>query len=59
MPSATSTVLVPGWRLMARITHLVSLYQATSLSFSMLSATLATSSSRTGEPLRQATMMGR
>ena len=50
--STTSTVLVPGWRWMARMTARLLLYQATILSFSTLSMTLPSSSSRTGVPLR-------
>ena len=57
--STTSTVLVPGCRLMARITPRTLFIQAISLSLSTLSITLPSCSSRTGVPFRQATMMGR
>ncbi len=59
MLSTTSTVLVPGCRLTARITPRTSFIQAISLSFSTLSITLPSCASRTGVPFRHATMMGR
>ncbi len=48
----TATVLVPGWRWMARITERASLNQAAVLSFWTLSSTWPSSSSRTGRPPR-------
>ena len=59
MASTTSTVLVPGWRWIARITERSSLYQLATLSVCTPSTTRPSSSSRTGEPLRYATMSGR
>ena len=51
-PSATATVFVPGWRWTARITERASTNQAAVLSFSTLSNTSPSSSSRTGGPPR-------
>ena len=59
MESTTSTVFVPGWRWMARTMARVSVRQPATLSFSTLSMTRPSSSRRTGEPLRYATISGR
>ena len=60
---ATATVFVPGCRWMARITErsmlLPVMNQAAVLLFSTLFVTLPIWSSRTGEPLRYATISGR
>ncbi len=49
---ATATVLVPGWRWIARTTARSSTNQAAVLSFSTLSITRPSSSRRTGRPSR-------
>jgi len=59
MLSTISTVLVPGWRWMARITARSSRYHEATLSVWTLLMMRPSSSSRTGEPLRYATMTGR
>ncbi len=59
MLSTTSTVFVPGWRWMARITPRTPPNQAAAFSFSTLSRTRPSCSSLTGVPFRQATMTGR
>jgi hypothetical protein len=51
--------LVPGWRWIARITARSSLYQLATLSVCTPSITRPSSSRRTGEPLRYATISGR
>ena len=52
MLSTTSTVLVPGWRWMAKMMARWPLNQLATLSFSTLSKTWPISFSRTGLPLR-------
>ena len=54
-----SIVLAPGWRWMARTIARWSTFQVATRLFSTLSIGVATSSRRTGAPLRQATVSAR
>ena len=54
-----SMVLAPGWRWMASTMARLSTFQAATRLFSTPSIGVATSSRRTGAPLRQATISGR
>ena len=56
--SVTATVLESGWRWMLRMIERLELYSASASSFSTESTTFATSSSRTGAPLRHAITIG-
>ena len=58
MASVTATVLASGWRCTETMIDRVPLNSARASSFSTESSTLATSCSRTGAPLRQATISG-
>jgi hypothetical protein len=57
--SETATVFVPGWRCTARTMPRLPEIQLADRVFWTLSTTCATSSSRTGEPLRYETMRRR
>ena len=59
MSSTTCTVFAPGWRWMDSNTARSLLNHAPPLSFCTLSSTLPNCSSRTGLPLRYATIIGR
>ena len=58
MASVTATVLASGWRCTETMMERVPLNSARASSFSTESSTLAMSCSRTGAPLRQATISG-
>ena len=58
MASVTATVLASGWRCTETMMERLPLNSARASSFSTESSTLATSCSRTGAPLRQATTTG-
>ncbi len=59
MASTVSMVLAPGWRCTASTMARLSTFQLAMRMFSTLSIGVATSSRRTGAPLRQVTMSGR